>query len=379
MKPQLKPLSEQTLVITGATSGHGLATARKAAGEGAKVILVARDDDALRLVRDDLRAQGGVAEYVVADVGDKAAIQAVADFAVDRFGGFDTWINNAGIGVYGEALDVPTEDHEKVFQTNYWGVVHGSLAAIRHLKDRPGGGALINVGSVNSDMASGLLSAYNASKHAVKGFTDSLRIEMMQQDAPVSITLIKPSAIGTPFPEHGRNITGSKAVLPKPIYSPELVADAILFAARTPRRAITVGASGRFQVFGATVFPSLFDQLASRMMGTLVDKDRPVGRVEGNLYEPQGDDGRAEGEQKGRGFSLYTASRIRPGATSAVAIVATGAALAALLALKPGLRRRLTQSGRSLVKASQRLERRALPHIDLRPSLVSRTRRQLGA
>lgn len=349
MKPQLKPLHEQTLVITGATSGHGLATARKAASAGANVIIVARDEDALRQVRDDLRAQGGTAEYVVADVGDEAAIQTVSDFVIKRFDGFDTWVNNAGIGVYGEALEVPTEDHEKVFQTNYWGVVHGSLAAVRHLKDRPDGGVLINVGSVNSDMASGLLSAYNASKHAVKGFTDSLRIEMMQQNAPVSITLIKPSAIGTPFPQHGRNITGSKAVLPKPIYSPELVADAILFAAQTPRRAITVGASGRFQVFGATVFPSLFDRIASRMMDTLVDKDRPVGPVEGNLYEPQGDDGRVEGEQKGRGFSVYTASRIRPEAMAAVAVVATGAAIAALLALKPSLRHRLTgQAFRSL-------------------------------
>lgn len=318
MTYNLKSLPEQILVITGATSGHGLATARMAADAGARLIIVSRDEEALREVRDDLRDRGAEVEYKVADVGDEDQIQAVADFAVERFGGFDTWINNAGVGVYGKALEVSTEDHERVFRTNYWGVVNGSLAAVRHLKDRPGGGALINVGSVNSDMPSGLLSAYNASKHAVKGFTDSLRIELMRETAPVSVTLIKPSAIGTPFPRHGRNITGAKAQLPQPIYAPELVAKAILHAAQTPRRAITVGGAGRFQVFGATVFPPLFDRIASRMTGALIDQDQPVGDVDGALHQPVGDDASVAGEQKGRRFSLYTAAQLRPGLTAGV-------------------------------------------------------------
>ena len=329
MTYNLKSLPEQILVITGATSGHGLATARMAADAGARLIIVSRDEEALREVRDDLQDRGTEVEYKVADVGDEEQIRAVADFAIERFGGFDTWINNAGVGVYGKALEVSTEDHERVFRTNYWGVVNGSLAAVRHLKDRPGGGALINVGSVNSDMPSGLLSAYNASKHAVKGFTDSLRIELMREGAPVSVTLIKPSAIGTPFPRHGRNITGAKAQLPQPIYAPELVAKAILHAAQTPRRAITVGGAGRFQVFGATVFPPLFDRIASRMTGALIDQDQPVGDVEGALHQPAGDEARVAGEQKGRRFSLYTAAQLRPGLTAGV-VAALGLSAAAI-------------------------------------------------
>ncbi|MBN9466017.1 SDR family oxidoreductase [Brevundimonas sp.] len=335
MKDPLKPLSEQTLVITGATSGHGLATARAAAAAGANVVLVARDKMALNQISEELRAAGGTADVFVADVGDEAQVEAAAAFAVDRFGGFDTWVNNAGIGLYGEALEVPTADHQRIFQTNYWGVVFGSLAAIRHLQAR-GGGTLINVGSVNSDMPSALLGSYNASKHAVKGFTDSLRIEMIQKGEPISVTLIKPSAIGTPFPEHGRNVTGFEAKLPRPIYAPEVVADAILFAAQHRRRAITVGAAGRFQVFGATVFPGLFDRIASRMSDSLIDRDRPTGLVEGNLYAPQGDNGRADGDQKGRGFSLYTSAVKRPGVSLLGAAAVIGAGVAGVILLRKG-------------------------------------------
>lgn len=330
---KLKPLSDQTLVITGASSGHGLATARRAAEAGAAVILVAREEAELIRQRDRIQAEGGRADCVAADVGDEAAVQAVVDLAIERFGGFDTWVNNAGVGVYGDLLETPIEDHRKVFETNYWGVVHGSLAAVRHLKTRPGGGAVINVGSINSDLAAPLLGAYNASKHAVKGFTDTLRLEMMADGAPVSVTLIKPSAIGTPFPDHGRNLTGSKARLPPPIYAPEVVADAILYAAQHPRRAITVGMAGRVQVFGATVFPSLYDRFASTMGGSLVDPSIPVGRKEGNLYAPQGTGGRVEGEQKGRGFSVYTAGKTHPVASTGL-LVLGGLAIGALVAAR---------------------------------------------
>lgn len=325
MSLKLKPLSEQTIVITGSTSGHGLCTARIAAAAGARVMLAARDEDALREVRDEIRARGGTAEYVVTDVGIEADVQKLADETIARFGGFDSWVNNAGIGVYAEVLDLSLEDHRKVFETNYWGVVHGSMAAVRHLKNKAGGGAVINVGSINSDMAGPLLASYNASKHAVKGFTDSLRIEMMMNELPVSVTLIKPSAIGTPFTEHGRNMTGFQARLPRPIYAPELVANAILDAAQNRRRAITVGGGGKFQVLGAVLLPSLFDKIAVNMAGTLVDRDQPAKNVEGNLYAPQGNDGRTEGRQKGRHFSAFTAAR-RHGWVTAGVLAAVGAA-----------------------------------------------------
>ena len=309
---RLKPLSQQTIVITGATSGHGLCTAQKAASAGARVMLAARDEHALRQVCEDIRADGGTAHYVVTDVGIESDVERLAQQAITRFGGFDTWVNNAGIGIYGDILEVPTEDHRKIFETNYWGVVYGSLAAARHLKEREERGAIINVGSINGDMSGPLLSSYNASKHAVKGFTDALRIEMLAAKAPLSVTLIKPSAIGTPFPEHGRNLTGYQARLPAPIYSPELVADAILDAAQNSRRAVTVGTAGKLQVLGAVMFPSLFDQLAVRMRGNLIREDVPEQMQEGNLYKSHGSDGRTEGRQKGRGFSLFAAARRHP-------------------------------------------------------------------
>lgn len=326
MKAQLKPLSEQVMVITGASSGHGLETARRAAAAGARVVLIARDGDTLGRIRDKIREHGGTAESFVADVGEEAAVEAAAAFAVERFGGFDTWVNNAGVGVYAAALDTPTAAHRQVFETNYWGVVYGSLAALRHLKDKPGGGALINVGSVNSDMPSPVISSYTASKHAVKGFTDSLRLEMRAAGAPVSITLVKPGPIGTPFPQHGRNLTGYKAQLPPPLYAPALVADAILDAAQHPRRSLTVGGAAKLQVIGAALMPLLFDRIAQNMGVLLSNPSHPVPVQEGNLYAPDGRDGVADGDQKGRPVSAFTTARTHP-ALALGALAAVGAAV----------------------------------------------------
>ncbi|MXO84432.1 SDR family NAD(P)-dependent oxidoreductase [Altererythrobacter aurantiacus] len=303
----LKPLNKQVLVITGATSGHGLCTTQMAAKQGAKVMLAARDEKALAEVCEDIRRQGGTADYVATDVSVEAEVQRLADQTIERFGGFDTWVNNAGIGVYSQVLDLDIDDHRKVFETNYWGVVYGSTIAARHLKDKPGGGALINIGSINSDIPSPILASYNASKHAVKGFTDSFRIELQMNEQPVSVTLIQPSAIGTPFPQHARNTTGYEARLPKPIYAPEVVARAILDAAEHQRRDVVVGGAGKFQILGAGVLPRVFDKIATTMADKLVDRSQPIQDREGNLYDPQGNDGDVEGRQHGRHFSVTTA------------------------------------------------------------------------
>ena len=311
-QPKLKPLHQQVLVITGATSGHGLCTAQIAAKQGAKVMLAARDEKALAEVCQDIQRQGGTADYAPTDVSVEAEMRRLADKTIERFGGFDTWINNAGIGVYSQVLELDMDDHRKVFDTNYWGVVYGSTIAARHLKDRPGGGALINVGSINSDIPSPILASYNASKHAVKGFTDSFRIELQMNEQPVSVTLIQPSAIGTPFPQHARNTTGYEARLPKPIYAPEVVARAILDAAEHQRRDVVVGGAGKFQILGSAVLPNLFDKIAATMADKLVDKNEPIQEQEGNLYDPQGNDGKVEGRQHGRNFSVTTAAGRHP-------------------------------------------------------------------
>lgn len=330
MSLQLKPVRDQVMVVTGATSGHGLCTARMAAEQGAKVMLAARDEAALQEVCREIVAKGGTADYLVTDVAKEEEVQRLSDRTIERFGGYDSWVNNAGIGVYAEILDLKTEDHRQVFETNYWGMVYGSTIAARYLKGRPGGGAVINVGSINSDLPGPLLGAYNASKHAIKGFTLSFRIELMLNKAPVSLTLIQPSAIGTPFPQHARNLTGFKARLPQPIYAPEVVARAILDAAQNPRRTVVVGGAGKLQILGSRLLPNLFDRIAGKMANSLVDRDVAVPKKDGNLYEPLGDDGFVEGRQHGRHFSLFTTAGRHAGAAlgTAAALAFTGALLA---------------------------------------------------
>lgn len=219
---RLRRLSDQVIVITGASSGIGLATAREAARRGARLVLVARREPALQALTEEVWKHGGQAMFVVADVGREEDVRHVAQSAIERFGGFDTWINNAGISIFGHLEEVRTEDHRRLFETNFWGVVYGSLAAAEHLKRR--GGALINVGCVVSDGAMPLQGMYAASKHAVKGFTDAIRMELEEQGAPVAVTLIKPGSLDTPF---------------------AVVAQAILHAAAHPQRELFVGGSAK--------------------------------------------------------------------------------------------------------------------------------------
>ena len=185
MSLKLKPLDQQVIVITGASSGIGLATAQCAAKQGAKLVLAARSQETLDSVVAQINAEGGQAFHVPCDVADRAQVDAVARAAVDRFGRIDTWVNDAGIAIYGRLDQVKEADNRRLFDTNFWGVVNGSLAALPHLKAN--GGALINIGSEVSEAVVPLLGMYAASKHAVKGFTDSLRVEIEDVDnAPVS-------------------------------------------------------------------------------------------------------------------------------------------------------------------------------------------------
>ncbi|BBI61799.1 hypothetical protein HSBAA_31050 [Vreelandella sulfidaeris] len=143
------------MIITGATSGIGLATARMAAEHGARLVLVARDEKSLRELCDEINNAGGSAVHVAVDVGDNAQVHRITQTAINTFGGFDTWINNAGVSLYGNMLDIDEEDYHRLFDTTYWGVVYGSLEAARYLSKRRDGyaGAIINIGSVASDQA----------------------------------------------------------------------------------------------------------------------------------------------------------------------------------------------------------------------------------
>jgi short-subunit dehydrogenase len=330
MKPRLKPIRDQVVVITGATSGIGLATACKAAAAGAAVVLAARDEGALREVRDGILARGGRAEYVVADVGDRADVERVAAEAERRFGGFDTWVNNAGVGIFATLEETSDEDHERLFRTNYWGVVHGSRAALRLLKRR--GGALVNMGSIASEMPAPMHGAYAASKHAVKGFTDSLRVELLREGAPVSVTLIEPASIDTPFPEHAKTYGEEASRVPPPAYAPEVVADAVLHAAQRPTRDLVVGGTGRAMIALSHLLPPLADRLFAWAIPRGVRQPGRARRAApAGLHRP-GREGRRYGDQGHLfGRSLSTAVRTHPGA-AALGLLAVGAAAAALLA-----------------------------------------------
>lgn len=303
MRYRLRPLDEQVMVFTGASSGIGLATVRRAAAAGARLVLVARDAEALEALTREIETAGGEATYVVADVGDPAAMEMAARRAIERFGRIDSWVNGAGVAIYAPLACTPIEEHERLFRTNYFGVVNGTNAALPHL--RKSGGALITIGSIASDLPTPLLGAYSASKHAIKGFINSLRIELITQQVPVSVTLVNPSGIDTPIGRHAANHQGHEALIPPPVYEPDLVAKAILDAAERPCRQITVGGVGRLNVLLGTHFPALLDHLARFLIPALTDPSRPPTPRD-NLFAPADDGHVHSGIQPGRRFSLYT-------------------------------------------------------------------------
>jgi NADP-dependent 3-hydroxy acid dehydrogenase YdfG len=329
---KLKKLSEQVILITGATSGIGLTTARAAARSGAKLVLVARNEEALQKLTTELNASGKQAIYSVADVADEAALQKAARAAEEAFGGIDTWVNNAGVSIYGKIMEVPVADLRRLFETNFWGVVYGSRIAVEHLKSR-GNGAIINVGSVLSDRSISLQGVYSASKHAVKGFTDALRMELEQDKTPISVTLIKPSAINTPYPEHAKNYLNQEATLPPPVFAPELVAEAILHCAENPVRDFTVGEGKLLSAMGQLA-PRLTDIVMEKDMADrqMKDKSKPHSRPD-SLYAPHSAL-QERGNYEGYVFeeSLLQRARLNP-ILAGAAVVGGALALSALLSL----------------------------------------------
>ena len=287
MGTHLKKIGSQVIVITGVTSGIGLTTARAAAKRGAKLVLAARNAEALEELAAELRAAGSEALAIPTDVGSSAEVKALGQAAIARFGRIDTWVNNAGVSIFGRFSDVPLADHEKLFQTNFWGVVHGSLVAQELMKNS--GGAIINLGSEVSDVSVPLQGMYSASKHAVKGFTDSLRMEVEKDGYPLSVTLIRPAGIDTMFVPHARSYLKNEPELPAPLYAPEVVADAILFAAENPQRDVFVGGASKLFSVQGHAMPRVLDSLMKLMMFKQQQKDIPSapGRTDA-LYKPNG-------------------------------------------------------------------------------------------
>ncbi len=297
MSVSLKPIADQVIVITGGSSGNGLATARAAVARGAAVVLAARNGEALETIRQELTAGGGRVATCVADVANELDVERIAEIATATFGGFDAWINNAAAATYGTIEQVPAADHRRVFDVNYFGYLYGARLAARHLRAR-GGGAIVNVGSILGDRAIVEQGPYCATKHAIQAMTDVLRMELERDGAGISVTLIKPGAVDTPYPEHARNLMDQPARLPPPLYDPALVADAVLFACTTPRRVIYVGGAGLLSLAIGQLAPRLTDAVMEAVGRVLQIKPGDAGRaaMHDNLYEPR-QDGDTRGSQ----------------------------------------------------------------------------------
>jgi len=232
---RLLPLNQQVVVVVGASSGIGRATALCLAAQGASVVVSSRNRKALDSLVDEIRHGGGVAVPVVADAADAEQMKLLADRAVAALGRIDTWAHVAAVSVYATFEQTKPEEFRRVVEVNLLGQVNGAQAALPHLKKN--GGALIHVSSIEAKVSVPFNAAYAASKHGVAGFIDALRLELRREGAPVSVTQILPAGINTPLFDHALTRLGVEPRPPAPVYQPELVARAIVYAAEHPVRA----------------------------------------------------------------------------------------------------------------------------------------------
>jgi NAD(P)-dependent dehydrogenase (short-subunit alcohol dehydrogenase family) len=278
-----RPLSDSVVVITGASSGIGRATALAFAAAGAKVVLAARREEPLREAAADCEARGAEALAVPTDVRDEAAVRRLAAAADERFGGVDVWVSNAGVTLLGRFEDTPAELWREVVETNFFGAVNGARAALPALRRR-GAGTLINVGSVNSRVGAPYASAYVASKFALRGFAECLRDEVRGDG--IAVCTVMPASIDTPLFQHAANFAGRPIKPLRPILRPERVAAAIVRCARRPRREVVVGLSGRQLIVLHDLALPLFERIMSRNVDREHFLQRPAEPTAGNLREP---------------------------------------------------------------------------------------------
>jgi hypothetical protein len=223
-----------------------------------------------------------------------------------------------------------------VFDVNFWGVIHGCRAALPHLRARPNGGAIINIGSVLSDVSAPLQGIYSASKHAVKGYTDTLRMEVEADGVPVSISLVKPAAIDTPYTEHSPSRMGVRPTHAPPVYAPEVVARAVLECCERPIREVAVGGSSKMLTLMNKFSPRLADKyLEKTLISGSKDNEPPYDDSHSGLFHPPQSEGETRGHYKGHVMksSLYTRFSLHPISTGLVALGA-GMILRGLIALR---------------------------------------------
>jgi NAD(P)-dependent dehydrogenase (short-subunit alcohol dehydrogenase family) len=256
-------LPGKVAIVTGASSGVGRAIAAAYAAEGARVALLARDPVALGAAADEIRRAGGIVEALPVDVADSDAVDAAAAEVVARWGQIDIWVNNAMVSVFSPVAEMTAAEYRRVIEVNYLGYVHGTLAALRYMRQRDAG-LIMQIGSALAYRSIPLQSAYCASKAAIRGFTDSVRCELLHDRSGIEITQLHLPAVNTPQFEVVRNrLPGHPQPVP-PIYQPEVIAEAAVWATLHPRRETWVGWPTVKAILGQRLAPGLLDRYAAR-------------------------------------------------------------------------------------------------------------------
>jgi short-subunit dehydrogenase len=308
-------LRGRVAVVTGASSGIGRAIAREFATEGADVALIARGTDGLEAAAQEARAFGVKAIELPLDVAEAEAVDAAADAVRDTLGEIDIWVNNAMVSVISPAAETTADEFRRVIEVNYLGYVHGTLAALRHMQERDAG-VIVQIGSALAYRSIPLQSAYCASKAAIRGFTDSLRSELVREQSGIAITMIQLPAVNTPQFEVIRNrLDGHPQPVP-PIYQPEVIARAVVRAVRRPRREMWIGWSTTRAILGQRLIPGLLDRyLATHAWdsqeASQLPKGHPASHHGDNLEEPLPGDRGAHGPFDARARQVSTQRWVR--------------------------------------------------------------------
>lgn len=326
-----RPLAEQVVVITGASTGIGRLTASHLAERGTKVAMIARREQALVDLEREIRDGGGEAMACPADVTDADAIFAIADRVVERWGRIDTWVNGAAVFVQGRADEVTPEEFRRVLDVNLLGYVIGTQAALRHMK-RQGAGTIIQISSVLARRGVPYTSPYSAAKAAIDGFSEALRAELW--GSGIEVAILYPPTVDTPVYQHALAKWGTVPKPPPPVEDPIHAAKAIAELAERPRRNKTFGIFGRaYSLFSRLLPTRAQDWIIHRGAGFMVS-DIPHG--DDNLWTPMDDEPRVRGgwQDEGlRGLTLRDLVRVLPVETAVAGALLVGLVLAAILKL----------------------------------------------
>ncbi|MDI1463294.1 SDR family oxidoreductase [Catellatospora sp. KI3] len=283
--PLTRSLSESTVVITGASSGIGAATALTLARRSTRLVLAARSKQGLTDIGDECRRLGAPTLELPTDTADARAVEQLAADAEAHFGRVDAWINNAGVAVYGRLRDLPVEQVRRTIDVDVFGYLHGVQAALPRLR-AAGGGVLIMVGSVLSEVSLPYLGAYVMAKHAVQGLADSLRQELQADGIDeVSVCTVLPASIDTPLFAWAANYTEREVLAPRPLSSPQHVADRIVHLLQYPRRQSLVGTGAASVMWPWRLAPALAERLLV-WYGQTAQFGRPAPPSPGNLFDP---------------------------------------------------------------------------------------------